>query len=96
MPTVPFSFRIDADTKSRLDEQAAREDRSASSLVQRAIDAYLDEKAYKRECIMEAVEDAKKGDFISEETMDAWVESWGTQNELPAPQPDMLPMKPAA
>jgi predicted transcriptional regulator len=96
MATTPFSFRIDTGTKTKLEEWAARENRSASALAQMAIDEYLDQKAYKRECILEALEEAKKGVFISEEAMDAWVDSWGTDNELPPPEPDIFPDKSGA
>ncbi|MFN0191939.1 MAG: CopG family ribbon-helix-helix protein [Aestuariivirga sp.] len=96
MATTPFSIRIDTDTKAKLEEWAARENRSASALAQLAIDEYLDQKTYKRECILEALDEAKKGVFISEDAMDAWVDSWGTDNELPAPDPDIFPDKSAA
>lgn len=35
--------------------------------------------------------EAEKGIFISEEATTRWVESWGTDNELPPPEPDIFP-----
>ena len=93
MSTVPFSLRIDTKLKSKLEKEAAREDRSAAYIAQKAIEDYLDAKAYKRECIREAFAEADKGIFVSEEAVDAWVDSWGTDNELPMPEPDIFPTK---
>ena len=44
----------------------------------------------KRRAIREAVIEADKGIFISQEKMDAWVSSWGTDSEYPLPGPDIL------
>jgi predicted transcriptional regulator len=91
MPTVPFSMRLDENIKTRLETEAALADRSAGYLAQKAIEDFLDDKAYKRECLREAIVEADKGVFISEEAMDAWMLSWDTENELPPPEPDIFP-----
>jgi predicted transcriptional regulator len=39
----------------------------------------------------ERIAEADKGIFISAEAMHRWVESWGTENELPPPEPDIFP-----
>jgi predicted transcriptional regulator len=93
MTSVPFSFRIDPAIKARLEQEAKIEDRSASNIAQRAIADYLDAKEYKREAIREAIAEADKGVFISEEAMDAWINSWDTEKELPPPEPDIFPEK---
>jgi predicted transcriptional regulator len=90
MTSVPFTFRIDEEIKLLLEKEAKIEDRSASNIVQRAVTDYLDAKAYKRECIREALLEAEKGEFISEEAIEAWMNSWGTENELPMPEPDVF------
>lgn len=43
--------------------------------------------------IVEAIAEADKGGFISDEKMTAWVVSLGTNNELPEPEPDIFPSK---
>ncbi len=50
-----------------------------------------DEKSHKRVAIREAVVEADKGIFISQEKVAAWVSSWGTDSELPPPEPDIFP-----
>lgn len=91
MATERLSLRIDAGLKKDLEREARREERSASWLAVKAIEAMLRDRAEKREAIREAIAEADKGDFISQEAMDAWVSSWGTETELPLPEPDVLP-----
>ena len=93
MPSATFSMRMDAITKSSLEAEAKRRDRSAAYVANEAIQSYLDKQAYKRESLLAAIEEADKGIFISEEAMDKWMDSWGTDNELPAPEPDIFPEK---
>ncbi|NOQ34519.1 MAG: hypothetical protein GQ569_01315 [Methylococcaceae bacterium] len=38
-----------------------------------------------------AKEEADKGVFISQDAMESWVNSLGTENELTAPTPDIHP-----
>ncbi|MDP2732440.1 MAG: hypothetical protein Q8O63_04930 [Hoeflea sp.] len=95
MSTVPFTLRLDKDLKTSLEAEAKLEDRSASYLAARAIKMMLEAKAAKRRLIEEAVAEADKGVFISEEKMNAWVESWDTENELPEPEPDVFLKTPA-
>ena len=89
MATERLSLRIDANLKKSLELEARREERSASYLAVKAIEAMLRERARKRAAVREAVSEADKGAFISQEAMDAWVSSWGEDEELPPPEPDV-------
>jgi predicted transcriptional regulator len=60
---------------------------SASSLANKAIETFLAARAAKRSQIEAALADAEKGEFISGEALDRWIDSWGTEAELPAPEP---------
>ena len=91
MATERLSLRIDADLKRSLEREAEREERSASYLAVKAIEAMLRSRAEKRAAIRTAVAEAEEGVFISQEAMDAWVASWGTDSELPPPEPDISP-----
>ncbi|WP_322990131.1 hypothetical protein [Hoeflea sp.] len=94
MGTIPFTMRLDEDLKTSLEAEAIREDRSAAYLATRAIKAMLEAKAAKRRIIEDAMAEADKGEFISDEKMNAWFQSLGTDPELPEPEPDVL-IKPA-
>jgi predicted transcriptional regulator len=91
MASAPFSLRLDPDVRSRLEEEAKSLDRSASYVATKAIESFLDARSERRRMLEEALAEADKGVFISGEAMDAWVESWGTVNELPPPEPDIFP-----
>jgi len=86
--SAPFSFRIDSATRARLKEEARRNDRSESYIAVRAIKEYLAQQEHKRAMIDDAVERSDQGRFISAEAMAAWVDSWGSDAELPRPEVD--------
>lgn len=94
MATTPFSLRLDTELKAQLDVEAQELDRSASYVATKAIRAYLQAREYKRKAIDEAIEQADKGVFVSQEKVHAWMESWGTDSELPQPTPDIFSNKP--
>ena len=54
---------------------------------------YLNGKDYERKIAEEAFAEAEKGIFVSGEKVHAWMESLGTENELPFPEPDIFPDK---
>lgn len=89
MATVPFTMRVDADLKAAIEEEAQRQDISASQIATRAIRSHLESQSAERAAIEAALIEAEKGAFISSEAMLAWVRSWGTDNELPMPEPDI-------
>ena len=43
----------------------------------------------KRAAIRAAISEADEGAFISQDAMDAWIASWGSDAELPSPEPDI-------
>ena len=51
----------------------------------------LKAKAAKRAAIDAALEKADQGKFISADAMNAWIDSWDTEDELPAPKTDVAP-----
>jgi predicted transcriptional regulator len=82
---------MDREIKTRLEKQAASEERSAAYLVQKVLTDYLDAKDYEQKIFDEAFREADKGVFISGEAEHRWMESWDTENELPMPEPDIYP-----
>jgi predicted transcriptional regulator len=84
------SLRLRPDIRARLDAEADASDRLATEIVDAAIEIYLASQAEKRAQLVEAVAAADEGVFISGETMADWISSWGTENERPAPEPDIV------
>ena len=90
MGEVPLSLHVKAEVKKKLDDEARSQNVSASDLVERAIESYLEIRESEREILRQRVAEADKGVFISGEAMHRWIESWGTENELPPPEPDVF------
>jgi predicted transcriptional regulator len=87
---APFSIRLDDDLKQRLETVAKEDERSVSYVVQKAVTRYLDDRDYEREENKRAYDEMmRETEFISGEAMLAWVRSWGTENELDPPEPDI-------
>jgi predicted transcriptional regulator len=93
MPSQPFSVRFDEKLKARLDEIAAREDRSLGYLVQKAVEEFVEARGFFFEEMKRAEAEANKGVFTSWEKVKAWTDSWDTDHELPMPEPDIFPEK---
>ena len=90
MTAVPFSLRLDADLKKAVEKEARLEDRSASYVIHQATREYVERKEQFRAMVAALEVEEDKGEFISSEKMRAWVASWGTENELPSPEPDVF------
>lgn len=91
MASSPFSLRLSPELKERLDAVAESEDRSASYVATKAIEAFLDARDAKDRAVDAAFREADKGIFVSQEAAHRWMNSWDTDNELPIPEPDIFP-----
>jgi predicted transcriptional regulator len=89
--STPYSIRLDDDLKKSLEREAAIEDRPPAQLAVRAIRLMLEAKAARRAAIDAALEDAEQARFISAEAMNAWIDSWDSDNELSVPKADTAP-----
>lgn len=52
--------------------------------------SFLGRSEAERRLLAERLAEADKGVFISAEAMHRWIESWGKENELPPPEPDVF------
>ena len=86
-----FSVRLPDEVKRELDELAPATKRSRSFIVNEAVATFVRERAnYLRE-LDQAVKSAESGVGHSSERIFAWMNSWGSNDELPAPEPDIRP-----
>ena len=91
MTAARFSLRLDSELKNWLEEEARRQDRSAAWLAKKAIEALKRQSEAERRMIRDAVAEADEGVFVSQERVTEWFDSLGTEDELPAPEPDVFP-----
>ncbi|MDP3896737.1 MAG: hypothetical protein Q8Q62_08675 [Mesorhizobium sp.] len=72
-----------------MEREAGRSDESPDELADKAIQVYLRARDDERNLLRQRVGEADEGKFISSEAMLRWIGSWGSDNELPPPEPDL-------
>jgi predicted transcriptional regulator len=91
MATTQFSMRLSDDLKQSLEAISKISHRSQSQIATKAIAEYVGKNEWRLKALQEAKKEADKGVFVSQEAIIDWLESWGSDNELPAPKADMFP-----
>jgi predicted transcriptional regulator len=91
--TETFSVRLTGDTKRQVDEIARRLRRSRSFVIQEAVESYVrDRERYLGE-LDAALASVEAQGGHSADSVFRWIRSWGTDHELPIPDPDVPPLK---
>ena len=85
----PMSVKLDPDTRSRMEHLAETRRRTIHWMMREAIAQYV-EREEKREAFRQATQQAwdefqTTGLHATADEVEAWLASWGTDNELPAP-----------
>lgn len=86
-----LTLRLSPETKRELEAYARATQRSSAFIVKEALEAHLEERRAYLAAIEEAEREADEGVFVSGEAVIKWMRSWGTDNELPTPEPDIFP-----
>ncbi len=85
------SVRISEELSVKIDTLAALTQRPRSEVLNGALEEFVDEKVRLYRDIDEALKEADEdGEWISHEKMSEWLLSWGSENELPPPEPDIF------
>jgi len=82
------SLRISQDIEAPLASLAKRLDRSKNYLINQAIREFLARQIEEESRWLDtlaALESAKDGKIIDESSVTEWLQSWGTDKELPPP-----------
>lgn len=86
MSTVLISAQIEKSIKDDLRELCKRTHRSQSDCVGKALADFLAREREHTERVQEGIDAANRGEMIDDETIDEWLSSWGTENELQPPE----------
>ena len=88
--TVPLSIRIDQSLKDRLNKIAHLQKRSAHSLASQAVEKLVEEheklQAWNQSCVDSFNEYKETGLHVTQDEVEKWMDSWGSENELPPPK----------
>ena len=86
----PTSIKLDDELKGRVQHLAEARRRSAHWIMREAIAQYVDREETRerlRQETVQAWEEFKAtGRHATAEEVDKWLSSWGTEDELPAPE----------
>lgn len=69
----------------RVDQMAARLDRSRGWIMKQALSAWLDQEEERERLTREALVDVDAGRVIDHQAVQAWADSLGTDTPLPVP-----------
>jgi len=83
--TLPVSVRLPPELNDQLSEIAASIDRPKSWVIAQAVADYVSLQTWQLAAIDQGIADADAGNVVAHEDIVAWVESWGTADELPMP-----------
>ena len=82
-----LTIQIESELGERLDALANRTGRTPKELAEEALTEYLDIQEWHVAAIEEAVREVDGGAVgVEHARVVAWMESWGTENELPRPR----------
>jgi len=83
------SIRLQPEIENPLEKLAIKLDRSKNYLINQAIKEFLerkllDEKRWSE--TLEAIDSVKSNNLVDEKEVNAWLESWGKEDELSPPK----------
>jgi predicted transcriptional regulator len=85
-----ITIRVEPELKQWFEEQAKRKDRSVGYLVSKAMEQTKRASEARDQMIRDAMAEADKGVFVSQEAVHKWMDSWDSETELPFPEPDVF------
>jgi predicted transcriptional regulator len=80
-----ITLQVDEKLKQELDSIAKTTERSTDVVVAEALNAYVDLHERQVAHIRRAMREAREAGTVPDEEVEAWMLSWGTDNELPMP-----------
>ena len=79
------SISLDQDNKTSLDNAVGQGMGDTDAIINRALETHFAVLAENEAVLKDRISEAKAGKWIDSDTMMQWVESIGTENEIPEP-----------
>jgi predicted transcriptional regulator len=86
MAQTSILVQLDAEVQSRLAALAEDRQQPASEVAAEVISMYFAQDSWEHQHIRAGLAELDAGQCIPNERVLAWLDSWGTENELPAPK----------
>ena len=86
MGHTPIVVNLDAGLESRLAALALDRGKPISDLAAEAIASFVELEVWQEQHIRQGMAELEAGKGISHDRVAAWLDSWGTDHELPAPK----------
>jgi predicted transcriptional regulator len=84
---APGNVRLRPDLLERADRLAAFLERPRGWVLEKALERYLDEEEREIAELQQSSAEAEAGHVVDGEAVHRWMDSWGTDEELPPPEP---------
>ena len=88
-----LSLDVPEAVQANLERIASERNVPRDDLINEALARYVDDETDYLAAVDEALAESEAGVFISGDRVLDWIKSWGTENELPMPEPDIFPEK---
>ena len=85
----PVTVKLESNTKQRLKKLGQAKQRSTHWMLQQAINQYLEVEEYEEQLKQETLrrwQEVMDGKVVSHEKVIAWLETWGTDEEVEPPK----------
>jgi predicted transcriptional regulator len=86
MNTKVLTAHVPLPLAEKVDQIAARMERSRGWIVKQALSAWVDQEEERRRMTLEAMADIEAGQVIDHQSVQAWAESLSTNKPLPVPR----------
>ena len=86
MSSQVLTIRVGAELKSKLDRLGKILHRSKSYIAQQAISQYVEENVWQIEELSQAEKEIGQGEFVNNDEMNRYLDSWGSTSERKAPK----------
>lgn len=87
METKVVTAHVPLELAERVDEYAARLERSRGWIVKQALADWIDREEERLRLTFEAIADVDAGRVVDDDRVEEWIESLDTDNPLPLPTP---------
>ena len=88
--TATLNLRVNPDLKERVTKLAKQQDRTPSYFAEQALERQVEFEEEQIRGIKLALAELDAGKGIPDSEVKAWVDSWGTDSELPMPEAKQL------